>query len=146
MSQIGFISVMMYVALKIRLFGPKKHQDEDTDRFRKKYYDLERLFLIVFQPPTSGNSHSRWMKKFHDYDSILHFQPRMLITIPSVEFLEKIPPLVVWCCETRGGIFSKQHQILKIFRAFGADFDPIYTVIIPLNDVFGVVARRRRFF
>ena len=45
-----------------------------------------------------------------------------------------------------GGIFSKQHQILKKIRAFGADFDPIYTVIIPLNDVFGVVARRRRNF
>ena len=62
-----------------------------------------------------------------------------------MEFLENPPPLLFGVAK-QGGIFSKQHQILKIFRAFGADFDPIYTVIIPLNYVFGVVARRRRIF
>ena len=58
-----------------------------------------------------------------------------------MEFLEKIPPLLFGVAKQGGG-FSKQQKN----RAFGADFDPIYTVIIPLNDVFGVVARRRRFF
>ena len=64
----------------------KMHQDGGPDRFRKKYYDLKHQNNIVFQPPTSGNSHSRWMKKFHDYDSNLHFQPRVLITIPGITF------------------------------------------------------------
>ena len=63
-----------------------------------------------------------------------------------MEFLEKFPPLVVWCCETRGGNFSKQHQILQNFRAFGADFDPIYIVIIHINDVFGLLRAAGDFF
>ena len=50
----------------------------------------------------------------------------------SVEILEKIPP----CCLVLRNKGSKQHQILKKIRAFGADFDLIYTVIIHLNDVF----------
>ena len=55
----------------------------------------------------------------------------------SVEFIEN-PPLLFGVAK-QGGDFSKQHQILQNFRAFGADFDSIYTVIMQLNDVFGLL-------
>ena len=60
-----------------------------------------------------------------------------------MEFLENPP-----CClvlRNKGGV-SKQHQILQNFRAFGADFDPIYSVIIHLNDVFGLLRAAGDFF
>ena len=65
----------------------------------------------------------------------------------SVEILEKIPPLLFGVAK-QGGV-SKQHQNHQNFRAFGADFYLIYTVIIMLhlNDVFfGCCAPQAIFF
>ena len=63
-----------------------------------------------------------------------------------MEILEKIPPLLFVVVKQGGGIFSKQHQNPQNFRAFGADFDLIYTVIIHINDVFGLLRAAGDFF
>ena len=63
-----------------------------------------------------------------------------------MEFLEKFPPPCCLVLRNKGGIFSKQHQNPQNFRAFGADFDLIYNVIIHINDVFGLLRAAGEFF